>query len=419
MVPMKKKPQKLAGYIGSRINLKNLDSSRPVLQFIAEHEQVSLSQISQALNLSRGTCNLHLQRLEHDQFIRRYDSKRGRTGRPTVIWGWDEPANLTVSLLFDVPFLHASLSDFGNHAVLREIRDLSDIQSGEELHDMALDFATRARAMADQRGSRIRQGMVYLPGLIHPATGVVRHAVNFPLLEGIDFRRILMETTGATCQSAPMGSAFYFGESESLPAHANLMVVYWDLGVGVVFGHGDRLCSLGINRADGEPTMPELGHIRIKKDGRRCQCGRSGCLEAYTGGWALMEMMQRTAAPRLADFIRLVQRGDREAVRWAGTAAQLLGRHLTGPLQVMQTDHIRICGPMAPVFECVSDRFETGLSSIFSAEEINQLDVSVSPIREERFLHGAHRLARRMFTHPEVYGPILRTQDLLHVRVEG
>jgi predicted NBD/HSP70 family sugar kinase len=50
---------------------------------------------------------------------------------------------------------------------------------------------------------------------------------------------------------------------------------------------------LGVSPEDGAPTLPELGHIRIEKNGRPCQCGRKGCLEAYTGGWALMDMLRR------------------------------------------------------------------------------------------------------------------------------
>jgi predicted NBD/HSP70 family sugar kinase/predicted transcriptional regulator len=405
-----KAPRKpLAQYIAHRINLKSLDSSRPVLQYLADKGHVSLSQIASALNLSRGTCNLHLQRLEHDQYIRRFESKRGGAGRPTVIWGWDEPNNLTMALVFDVPFLHASVADFGLNPILREVRDLTGLASREELKELVLDFATRAREMAQQRGARLRQAVVYLPGLLDPQTGVVRKAANFPLLDGVDFRGLLSGASGVTCLTVPLGLAYYFGESESLPDHANIMVIYWDLGVGVIFGHGDRICSLGVNGEDGKPTLPELGHIRIKKGGRRCHCGRIGCLEAYTGGWALMEMLKRKSVVRLADLIRLVEQRDGEARRFASQAAELLGRHLAWPLQIMRTDCIRVCGPMAPVFDRVRDAFLRGLSTILTPDEIKRLDPAASPAREERFLRGAHRLARRLFTHPDDYVLLLQT----------
>ncbi len=405
---MKTKPRQLARYIAHRINLKSLTSSWPVLQYMAERGHVSLSQIASGLGLSRGTCNLHLQRLEHEQYIRRFESKRSGAGRPTVIWGWDEPANLTLSFVFDVPFWHASVADFGLNSILREVRDLSGIKTREELRDLVHQFAVRAKEMAASRGGHIRQAMVYLPGLLDPATGVVKKAANFPLLEGLDFRKLVTSATDTPCQAAPLGLAFYFGESESLPRDANAMIIYWDLGVGVVFGHGGKLSPFGANRMDGTSTLPELGHLRIEKDGKACPCGRRGCLEAYAGGGALVEALHRRTSPRLNDFIQLVQHGDADAVRLARGAAELLGRHLADPIQIMQTDRIRVCGPMAPVFERVGDAFRRGLARILTAEEIERLQPAASPALEERFLRGAHRLARRLFTHPGEYSLLLR-----------
>ena len=416
-MPMNTSRKQIARYIANRINLKSLESSRPVLQYFADHGHTSLSEIASDLKLSRGTCNLHLQRLEHDQYIRRFESKREGAGRPTVIWGWDEPANLTISLVFDVPFLHASVADFALNSVLREVRDLSGMTSQEELLGVALDIGRRARAMADQRGARLRQAMVYLPGLLDPQTGVVSKAANFPLLDGLDLQRVIADATGAPCRAAPLGLTYFFGESESLPPGANTMVVYWDLGVGVVFGHGDRLNPFGVNGADGSPALPELGHIRIKKNGRLCHCGRRGCLEAYTGGWALMDMMKRKSVSRLGDLIRLVQHGDAEAVRLAEEAAETLGQHLALPIQVMHTNRIRICGPMAPVFERVADHFLKGLSQTMTNDEIEGFEAAASPVREELFLRGAHRLARRLFTHPDDYRLLLRTPASLNSRV--
>lgn len=410
--------KQLARYIAKRINLTRLDSSRPILQYIADHECASLSQIASALNLSRGTCNLHLQRLEHDQFIRRFESARRGAGRPTVIWSLDEPRNWTLALVYDVPFMHGSVADFGMNTILREVRDLTGMRSREELAAVVRDFAERARGMALEHGSYLRQAIVYLPGLLDPQTGTVRKAANFPVLNGFDFRNMISSHVGVPCQTVPLGLAYYFGESESLPRQANVMIIYWDLGVGVVFGHGDLVCPLGVNPKDGRPTLPELGHIRIVKGGRQCHCGLRGCLEAYTGGWALMEMIKRKPVMRLSELLQRVEHGDDEVLRLARNAAQLLGRHLAWPIQLMGTDHIRVCGPMAPVFDRVKDAFCRGLAELFTPDEVQRLNPTASPAREERFMSGAHRLARRVFTHPEDFHLLLQTVESLGTQFE-
>jgi len=410
---MTEKRKKLAKYIASRINLETLDSSRPVFQYIVEHRQASLSETAEALGLSRGTCNLHLQRLEHEQLIRRFESVNNGAGRPTVIWGVDEPTNLTISLVFDVPFLHASLTDFSMSPALREAFDLSTVSTTAKLSSLIRDFLTRALKQAAMRNGEIRQVAVFVPGLLDPATGVVKNAVNFPLLNGMDFKALVHESIQRSCSSVPLGLAFYFGESEHLPPDSNNMVIYWDLGIGVVFGHGDRLCALGSDARDGTATLSELGHIRIRKSGRKCHCGNVGCLEAYVGGWAMIEALKRKSVRGLNDLIHLVLRGDAAAIKTAREAAETMGRHLAWPVQVMQIDRILVSGPLAPIFAIVAGDFRRGLAETFDDKEIARLDPQASPVFEERFLRGAHRLAMRLFSHPHEYELLLRTPTSL------
>lgn len=410
---MTEKRKKLATYIANRINLESLDSSRPVFQHIVGRRQASLSETAESLGLSRGTCNLHLQRLEHEQLIRRFESVNSGAGRPTVIWGVDEPANLTISLVFDVPFLHASMADFSLAPVLREACDLSAVTTKAKLLGIVRDFLARAVNAAGMRKGRIRQVAVYVPGLLDPASGLVKNAVNFPLLNGIDFKALVKEFVPAPCLPVPLGLAFYFGESEHLPPDSNNMVIYWDLGIGVVFGHGDRLCALGSDARDGAATLSELGHIRIRKNGRVCHCGNTGCFEAYVGGWAMIEALRRKSVRGLNDLIHLVLRGDAAALAIAREVAETMGRHLAWPVQVMQTDRILVSGPLAPVFALVATDFRRGLGDLLEEKEINRLDPQASPVLEERFLRGAHRLAMRLFSHPHEYELLLRTPTSL------
>ncbi len=411
--------KELADYIGSRIDLSTLDGSRPIFQYVSEQGEASLSEIAKALGLSRGTCNLHLQRLEYEQLVRRCKNVSHGAGRPTVIWGVDTSVNMTVSLVFDVPFLHASLADFSMNPVWRNMVDLSGVSAKEDLLSVIKDFLGQAKKQAADRNARIRQIALYLPGLLDPMLGQVRKAVNFPLLNGLDFTTLTSKERGVPCAVIPLGIAFYFGESELLPPDSNNMIIYWDLGVGVIFGHGDQPCALGCDPRDGSPTLAELGHIRIQKGGRRCHCGNTGCLEAYVGGGAMIEAMKRKSIQNLNDFIQVVMQGDATALRVARQAVETLGRELAWPIQVMQTKRILICGPLAPVFALFIEDFRRGLGALFDNREIAGLAPQVTPWQEERFLRGAHRLATRLFSRPSEYGLLLRTPSSLPIPHNG
>lgn len=85
-----------------------------------------------------------------------------------------------------------------------------------------------------------------------------------------------------------------FGEARSL---SDFLVVTIEHGVGlgiVLDGavyRGTRGCGA------------EFGHMKVQLDGAPCQCGQSGCLEAYVGDYALL----REATAPIEDITELLQ----------------------------------------------------------------------------------------------------------------
>jgi glucokinase len=66
--------------------------------------------------------------------------------------------------------------------------------------------------------------------------------------------------------------------------YRSFLGVWWGTGVGGALVLDGKLWL-------GRGSAGELGHIVVKLGGRRCPCGRRGCLEAYAGRAA----MERTA----------------------------------------------------------------------------------------------------------------------------
>ncbi len=410
--------RRLARYIAGRLDLSSLESSRAVLQCIAERGPLPLADLARRAGLSQGTCSLHVQRLEHEGLIRRAPTPRRGVGRPSVVVEWDAPANAVAAFVFGAPYLHAGASDFALHPLHRESVELSGVRARPSLRALVRALAKRAARAAAARGARLRHAAVFLPGLIDPATGIVAKAANLSALEGVDWASEIARACGAPCAAVPLGLAFYFGESETLPADANAMVINWDLGIGVVFGHGDRLQPFGADAGDGAPTLPELGHLRIERQGRLCRCGQRGCLEAYAGGRALATALAPRAR-RLDDVIDLIRARDPVALREVRRAAELIGRHLASAAHIMRASRIRICGPMAAVFDVVRSDFIRGLGSLLTPLEIRSLHISATAPDEERFMRGGYRLARRLFSHPADYAALLHTPRSLDSRASG
>lgn len=118
----------------------------------------------------------------------------------------------------------------------------------------------------------------------------------------------------------------------------------------------------------------EFGHIRLDRRGPQCRCGARGCIEAYIADYAVWRdagLIRGTGTvslqPSESDLVAL---GD--AARRGGAAAhadlfEMAGRTLADGvgiiIQLLEPDHVVICGPGARWHDLIAPAFEARLSS--------------------------------------------------------
>jgi glucokinase len=155
-------------------------------------------------------------------------------------------------------------------------------------------IASSVRAALDGVDDEIRAIGIGTPGTIDRATGTVSLAKNVPgFTEAVELGARVSVDLGAVpvvvdndVRAATIGE---FEQGAGRP--------YRDvLGVFVGTGVGGGLVLEGTLR-EGRGAAGEIGHTVVQPGGRRCSCGRKGCLEAYAGR-ACMELRARREAKR-------------------------------------------------------------------------------------------------------------------------
>jgi len=168
--------------------------------------------------------------------------------------------------------------------------------------DVAAEMAQAVRdacAQAEIEPAALAGVGVGSPGSVDPETGVVGNARNLPGWED-------SFPLAATLRSA-LGSAVRVGNDVQVATDAefelgaakpykSILGVFWGTGVG------------GGLILDGKPWLGrgaagEIGHTVVQNGGRRCPCGRRGCLEAYAGRGAMESRARRAccAEPQRVD----------------------------------------------------------------------------------------------------------------------
>jgi glucokinase len=91
----------------------------------------------------------------------------------------------------------------------------------------------------------------------------------------------------------------------------------------------------------------EIGHISIVPDGRKCKCGRRGCLEAYASGTSIAHFYNESKEKKVAGAKEVgvaARSGDKGAVASYRSAAYYLGIGLADLMNILNPEAIVIGG---------------------------------------------------------------------------
>jgi glucokinase len=146
------------------------------------------------------------------------------------------------------------------------------------------------------------------PGQVDRSAGTVAHAKNLPGWGGtFALAAALEETFGAPVVLAndvqvATDAEFHLGAGRE---YTSLVGVFWGTGVGGGLVLGDRPWH-------GRGAAGEIGHMVVHLGGRRCPCGRRGCVEAYAGRSALeTEARKRREKGEKTRLFKLMEDRDR------------------------------------------------------------------------------------------------------------
>ncbi|MEP9382967.1 ROK family transcriptional regulator [Nocardioides sp. KR10-350] len=145
-------------------------------------------------------------------------------------------------------------------------------------------------------------------------------------------------------------NAMAFGEQRIVyPDVTELLMLKIGTGVGA-----GLVTQAGIFRgADG--AAGDIGHLHATNPSGdaspepACRCGRSGCVEAYAGGWALVRDLKTAGldVEGVDDVVQLIRRGDLSAVNLMRQAARIIGEAIAQAVSLVNPSVIILAGQLS------------------------------------------------------------------------
>jgi glucokinase len=194
--------------------------------------------------------------------------------------------------------------------VAGEARRPTPTEGGPE--DVAAEMAAALRDSAEAAKvdpSSLAGIGVGSPGEVDTATGDVTGARNLPGWEGrFALGSSLSDELGPPVRVGNDVDVATLAEFElgAGKPYRTLLGVFWGTGVGGgVIIDGKRWVGRG--------AAGEIGHMVVRQGGRRCPCGRHGCMEAYAGRGAMEAQARKEHEKgRRTDLFKLMRKHEKD-----------------------------------------------------------------------------------------------------------
>ncbi|MBN1900302.1 ROK family protein [Candidatus Sumerlaeota bacterium] len=231
-------------------------------------------------------------------------------------------------------------------------------------------------------------------GVVDPESGAIIHAT--PLLpdwQGTPIKKIIEEEFGVRAAVDNDGNMAALGEYLYGSGKGTHNLVFIAIGTGV----GGGAVINGRVLKGGSGSAMNIGHICIERNGRQCNCGKRGCLEAYVSGKAIEKAYQeriekipgKNASHPLTprEIFESTAKGDSIAKGVIETALDYLSIGITNIIELFDPDLIVLGGGVSESLGFMLDDLRSRVSSstgLFIPERI-----LISTLGEKTCLYGA------------------------------
>ena len=187
-----------------------------------------------------------------------------------------------------------------------------------------------------------------LAGFLDPTCEVVRFAPHLPWRHA-NVRESLSQKLGMHVRLEHDANSAAWGEWCFGAGRGAEDWVFFAVGTGI----GATLMTHDTIYRGAFGTAPEFGHIVVVPNGRKCSCGKRGCLERYASGTALPDTCadlrgsyetSLSADPTGKDITQAARRGDPLAVAVMEDFSRWLGQGLSIVADVLDPELIVLGG---------------------------------------------------------------------------
>jgi len=218
----------------------------------------------------------------------------------------------------------------------------------------------------------------------------IRRAFELPCLDAHNLVRDLGADYSCPIAIVPIALAFALHETASFPKRLSpFLAVY--LGQVV-----DGALLLKGRPLRGHISYScNVGHINLQAHGPVCGCGKSGCLEAFTGSLAIVRRysaLTNTPPLPVADIMAKAEAGEQAARQVFADTGRYLAQGVGSLINVLSPGRIALAGPLTRAYPFFKPAMTEELQLYAFAAFLQGLSIYAAPAWNKGLVSGCCRV---------------------------
>ena len=245
------------------------------------------------------------------------------------------------------------------------------------------------------------------PGPAKYSEGIIIKSTNMPKFKNVPIQKILSEKLGKPVAFDNDANVACLGEFVLGAGKGVKDIIFFTLGTGIgggIINDGKLLHGCGDNAA-------ELGHIIFQPNGRKCNCGQAGCVEAYASASntakraaeaiqagensSLKKILDQKGEITSKDVYEHLKAGDKLAKKITDETAEALAVLCITILHTTEPQRIVFAGGMIAAGDILLDRIKHYFNEHIWHLKKETVEICFATLGEDAGIIGAAALAKQ------------------------
>lgn len=269
--------------VGTKQLIKQINQTA-ILKVIREHEPISRADIAKILKLTSATVSSNIAELMEKGLVREIGTGESNGGRRPVLLTIDKEKTAIIGVDVHKTSVSCGLVNLAGVVLQSCAQEFSNPNGHYEL-----DVLTCIEKVIKKNQNRVILGIgVGMCGIIDLNRCISLFVPASRTLVNFDLKAYLEENTGFEVHLDNDANAMAVGERWFGAARTAKNCLFLNIGQGIGSG---ILIDGEIYRGSGF-AAGEIGHVRVQENGRKCVCGKRGCLDTVATEYSMLNQLR-------------------------------------------------------------------------------------------------------------------------------